>query len=125
MGIDGSFVHGTAERRKGDRDFVVNSGLPSRTRSPRFHIHLTPTSSSRLNLIERWFGEMTRKQICRGVFKSVDQLKAAIQSFVDQHNANPKGFVWTKTAQQILTKVDRARRAQQALDKPNLCETLH
>ena len=87
-------------------------------RYPRFHIHFTPTSSSWLNLIERWFGELTRKQIRRGVFKSVDQLKAAIQAFVDQHNANPKGFVWTKTAQQILTKVDRARRSLQALDKP-------
>jgi transposase len=85
---------------------------------PRFHIHFIPTSSSWLNLIERWFGELTRKQLRRGAFKSVDQLKAAIQSFVDQHNANPKGFVWTKTAQQILTKVDRARRALQALDKP-------
>ena len=87
-------------------------------RHPRFHIHFTPTSSSWLNLIERWFGELTRKQIRRGVFKSVDQLKAAIQSFVDQHNANPKGFVWTKTAQQILAKVDRARRSLQPLDKP-------
>jgi transposase len=85
---------------------------------PRFHIHFTPTSSSWLNLVERWFGELTRKQIRRGVFKSVDQLKAAIQSFVDQHNANPKGFVWTKTAQQILAKVDRARRSLQPLDKP-------
>ena len=85
---------------------------------PRFHIHFIPTSSSWLNLIERWFGELTRKQLRRGAFKSVEQLKAAIQSFVDQHNANPKGFVWTKTAQQILTKVDRARRALQALDKP-------
>ena len=85
---------------------------------PRFHIHFIPTSSSWLNLVERWFGELTRKQIRRGVFKSVDQLKAAIQSFVDQHNANPKGFVWTKTAQHILTKVDRARRSLQAIDKP-------
>jgi len=87
-------------------------------RHPRFHIHFTPTSSSWLNLVERWFGELTRKQLRRGAFKSVDQLKAAIQSFVDQHNENPKGFVWTKTAQQILTKVDRARRSLQALNKP-------
>ena len=87
-------------------------------RHPRFHIHFTPTSSSWLNLVERWFGELTRKQIRRGAFKSVDQLKTAIQSFVDQHNENPKGFRWTKTAQQILTKVDRARRSLQTLDKP-------
>ena len=87
-------------------------------RHPRFHIHITPTSSSWLNLVERWFGELTRKQLRRGVFKSVDQLKAAIQSFVDQHNENSKGFIWTKTAQQILTKVDRARRSLQSLDKP-------
>gem|GEM_PF-1100540 len=79
---------------------------------------LHPHQQLGLNLVERWFGELTRKQIRRGAFKSVDQLKAAIQSFVDQHNANPKGFVWTKTAQQILAKVDRARRSLQALDKP-------
>ena len=86
-------------------------------RHPRFHIHFTPTSSSWLNLVERWFGELTRKQLRRGAFKSVDQLKAAIQAFANQHK-DPKGFVWTKSAQQIQTKVDRARRSLQTLIKP-------
>ena len=72
---------------------------------PRFHCHFTPTSSSWLNLVERWFGEITRKRIRRGVFKSVADLVAAIEEFIRINNANPKPFVWTKKVDAILEKV--------------------
>ena len=72
---------------------------------PRFHLHFTPTSSSWLNLVERWFGELTEKQIRRGVHRSVDDLERAIQAFIEAWNENPRPFVWTKTADQILENV--------------------
>lgn len=78
-------------------------------RHKRFHLHFTPTSSSWLNLIERWFREITDKRIRRGVFKSVPQLEQAIQDFIDQHNAQPKTFRWTKSTDEILEKVRRAK----------------
>ena len=78
-------------------------------RHPRFHLHFTPTSASWLNMVERFFAEITRQRIRRGVFKSVAQLKAAITQYLDHHNANPKPFVWTKSAGQILEKVARAK----------------
>lgn len=78
-------------------------------RHPRFHIHFTPTSSSWLNLIERWFRDLTEKRLRRGVFRSVAELKRAILDYVDHHNENPKGFIWTKKADDILAKVARAR----------------
>ena len=83
-------------------------------RHRRFHMHFIPTSSSWLNLVERWFREITNKRIRRGVFKSVEQLIAAIQAYIDNHNSDPKPFVWTAKAQDILEKVGRARAA---LDK--------
>jgi transposase len=76
---------------------------------PRFHLHFTPTSSSWLNLVERWFGEITRKRIRRGVFKSVPELIQAIQEFIRINNQNPKPFVWTKKVEQILEKVGRCK----------------
>jgi len=75
----------------------------------RFHLHFTPTSSSWLNLVERWFGELTDKMIRRGVFHSVDDLIEAITEFLRVHNDDPKPFVWTATAEQILEKVQRGR----------------
>ncbi len=78
-------------------------------RHKRFHIHFTPTSSSWLNLIERWFGEITDKRIRRGVFRSVDELIDEIMDYVDQHNENPKSYTWTAKAEDILEKVKRAR----------------
>ena len=78
---------------------------------PRFHIHFIPTSSSWLNMIERWFREITDKTIRRGVFRSVDDLVKAILSHIDGHNANPKPFVWTAKASKIWQKVCRARNA--------------
>lgn len=73
---------------------------------PRFHRHFIPTSSSWLNLVERWFGEITRKRIRRGIFKSVPELVAAIEEFIRLHNRNPKPFVWTKKVEEILAKIN-------------------
>jgi transposase len=72
---------------------------------PRFHLHFTPTSSSWLNLVERWFAELTDKQIRRGTHRSTLQLEAAIKAYLKATNADPRPFVWTKTADEILDKV--------------------
>jgi len=72
---------------------------------PRFHFHFTPTSSSWLNLVERWFAEITRKRIRRGSFKSVKDLIDTINNYIAHNNQNPKPFVWTKRVDQILEKV--------------------
>jgi transposase len=76
---------------------------------PRFHLHFTPTSSSWLNLVERWFRELTDKALRRGVFHSVPDLVASIQEYIDAHNDDPKPYVWTATAESILAKVARGR----------------
>jgi transposase len=78
-------------------------------RHPRFHLHFTPTSSSWLNLVERWFADLTDKMIRRGVFASVDDLVAAITEYLKVHNEDPKPFVWTATTESILAKVRRGR----------------
>jgi transposase len=78
---------------------------------PRFHLHFTPTSASWLNMVERFFAEITRNRIRRGAFNSVAELKNAIHDYLDNHNADPKPFVWTKSANQILEKVARAKQA--------------
>jgi transposase len=76
---------------------------------PRFHLHFTPTSSSWLNLVERWFAELTGKMIRRGVFHSVGDLVEAIEEYLRVHNDDPKPFMWTATAESILEKVRRGR----------------
>jgi transposase len=81
---------------------------------PRFHVHFTPTYGSWLSLVERWFAELTNKQLRRGAFKSVPQLKTAILEFIAAHQADPKPFVWTKSADQILASI--ARFAQRTVD---------
>lgn len=78
---------------------------------PRFYLHFTPTSASWLNMVERFFAEITRNRIRRGVFKSVAELKSAIMRYLENHNADPKPFIWTKSAGEILEKVARARQA--------------
>src|ERR1700730_3562828 len=80
---------------------------------PRFHVHFTPTYSSWINLVERWFAELTNKRIRRGVFRSVKDLEAAIREYIDVHNEDPAPFVWTRTANQILASI--ARYAQRTL----------
>jgi transposase len=74
---------------------------------PRWHVHLTPTSSSWLNQVERFFAKLTEKQIRRGVHRSVEELEAAITAFLDKHNAEPKPFRWIKSADDILAAIER------------------
>jgi hypothetical protein len=76
---------------------------------PRFHCHFTPTSASWLNLVERWFGEITRKRIRRGVFRSVSDLVLAIEEYIRLNNEKPKPFVWTQKVDAILEKVSRCK----------------
>jgi len=76
-------------------------------RHPRFHLHFTPTGASWLNLVERWFAELTQKQIRRGTHRSTRQLIAAIENYLTHTNYSPKPFVWTKTADEILETVAR------------------
>jgi transposase len=78
---------------------------------PRFHFHFIPTSSSWLNLVERWFAEITRKRIRRGTFKSIKELEQAIYEYIEHNNKDPKPFIWTKKAEVIMKKVKRARSA--------------
>jgi transposase len=80
-------------------------------RHPRFHLHFTPTSASWLNMVERFFAEITRKRIRRGAFKNVAELENAIMDYLDNHNADPRPFIWTKSAAEILEKVARAKQA--------------
>jgi transposase len=74
---------------------------------PRYHLHFTPTSASWINLVERWFGELDRKQLRRGNFHGTDELIATIMRYVEHSNTTPKPFVWTKTADEILASVAR------------------
>jgi len=78
-------------------------------RHPRFVLHFTPTSSSWLNLVERWFRELTEKRLRRGAFRSVPELIAAIEEYLAVHNEDPRPFVWTASAEAIVAKVSRCR----------------
>ena len=89
---------------------------------PRFHAHFTPTSASWLNLVERWFRELTDKRLRRGVFTSVRELTDAIETWVSHWNHDPKPFVWHKTAEEIIAKV---RRGRAALDHHTKSSTDH
>lgn len=76
---------------------------------PRFHLHFTPTSSPWLNLVERWFRDLTDKALRRGAFKSVPDLIAAIEHYMNAHNDEPRPLIWTASAESILEKVARGR----------------
>ena len=80
-------------------------------RHPRFHMHFTPTSASWLNMVERFFRDLTQNRLRRGVFRDLEELIMAIGSYIDRHNESPKPFIWTARASDILEKVKRARRA--------------
>ena len=91
-------------------NYATHKAPPIRTwlaRRPRYHVHFTPTSASWINQVERWFAELTRKQLQRGVHTSVGQLEADIAAFVEAHNADPKPYRWTKSADEILAAVKR------------------
>jgi transposase len=85
-------------------------------RHPRFHIHFTPTSSSWLNLVERWFREITEKRLRRGSFRSVPELVKAIYQYLENHNQNPQAFVWSAPVERILAKIAKCKEA---------CDSLH
>lgn len=78
-------------------------------RHPRFHMHFTPTGCSWLNMVERFFRDLTENRLRRGAFRGVEELIAAIDEYIDRHNENPKPFIWTAKAADILEKVKRAR----------------
>ena len=82
---------------------------------PRFVCHFIPTSSSWLNLVERWFAELTGKAVRRGSFGSVPDLIEAIMRFIEHWNRQPTPFVWTAKAEDILEKIDRCRRRLAAI----------
>jgi transposase len=84
-------------------------------RHPRFHMHFTPTSASWINQVERFFGLITEDRIRRGVFKSVAELQAAIEQYLETHNADPRPFVWTASAITILEKVSRGRQTLESV----------
>jgi transposase len=84
-------------------------------RHPRFHIHFIPTSSSWLNLVERWFREITQKRLRRGSFNSVPALIEAIHKYLENHNQNPQAFVWSAPVERILTKIAICKEALDAL----------
>jgi transposase len=77
---------------------------------PRYHVHFTPTYGSWINLVERWFAELTNKRIRRGAFRSVKELEAAIREYIEVHNEDPKPFGWTRSADQILDSMARYAR---------------
>jgi transposase len=80
-------------------------------RHPRFHFHFTPTSSSWLNMVERFFRDLTESQLRRGVFTSVEQLQNSIFDYIQQHNSQPKPFTWTAKATDTLEKIKQGKAA--------------
>jgi transposase len=84
-------------------------------RHPRFHLHFIPTSSSWLNLVERWFRDLTTQRLRRGSFDSVEELIAAIYAYLDNHNQNPRVFVWSAPVDRILTKIAKCKEALDAV----------
>ena len=80
-------------------------------RHPRFHLHFTPTSSSWLNMVERFFRDLTQNQLRRGIFRDVEELVSTIGDYIDKHNLDPKPLIWTAKAADLLEKVKRAHQA--------------
>ena len=81
------------------------------SRRPRFHVHFTPTSASWLNMVERFFRDLTQNRLRRGVFRDLEELIMAVETYIDRHNENPKPCVWTASSTDILEKVKRAQAA--------------
>ncbi len=101
---DGLDIHIVMDNHATHKTPAVKAWL---ARRPHWHVHFTPTSASWLNQVERWFAELTRKQLQRGVHRSTRQLEADIRAFIETHNENPKPFKWTKSADDILAAVKR------------------
>jgi transposase len=105
-------LHLIVDNYRTHKHATVNEWLD---RHARFHLHFVPTSSSWLNLVERFFAEITRKRIRRDSFKNVEVLTAAINDYIGHHNEDPKPFVWTAKANDIIKKVNRCRVTLEAL----------
>jgi transposase len=102
--VDNSSTHKTAE---------VQAFL---AQHPRFHFHFTPTSASWLNAVETWFSQLERRALQRGIFRSVQELRAELRRYIEAHNAgSAKPFVWTKSAEAILESVAAIRPHEQAI----------
>ncbi|MDP2958666.1 MAG: IS630 family transposase [Longimicrobiales bacterium] len=109
---DGLEVHIILDNASAHKSALIQRWL---ARHPRFHFHFTPTYSSWINLVERWFSALTTKQLRRGVHRSVRELIAAINEFIDVHNETGKPYVWVKSADEILASIARfAQRTLQA-----------
>jgi transposase len=105
--VDGAFdVHLVLDNYGTHKHPEVKKWLASR---PRYHVHFTPTSSSWLNQVERWFAEITRKRIRRGTFRSVRELTRAIHEYIRIYNRNPRRFQWVASASRIIRKVNKYR----------------
>ena len=97
-------VHVVCDNLATHKTAVIQDWL---ARHPRFHLHFTPTGSSWINQVERWFGYLTDQMIRRGVHKSVQALEADIRTWIENWNQNPRPFTWTKTAEEILDSLAR------------------
>jgi transposase len=97
-------VHLVLDNLRTHKTGLIRDWLAKR---PRYHLHFTPTSASWLNLVEGWFALLTLRQIRRGVFPTVEALEAAIRRHIEATNADPRPFVWTKSADEILDSVRR------------------
>lgn len=95
------------EDRRIQKGQQATASIRLRQRRPRFQLHFTPTSASWINLVERWFGLLTEQQLRRGIFRSTRNLEATIRSYIDNYNEQPKPFIWTKSADEILASVAR------------------
>ena len=84
-------------------------------RHPRFHLHFIPTSSSWLNMVERWFREITDKRIRRGSFKNVPELIDAITQYLENHNQNPRVFIWSASVERIMSKIAKCKEVLDSL----------
>ncbi len=110
---------GLQVRPKG-RDPLYGTHRHSRVQSwlrrhPRFHLHCTPTSSSWLNLVERWFCELTQKRLRRGTFRNVASLIVAIRDYIEHHNQTPQVFVWSASIERIMSKISKCKEALDAV----------
>jgi transposase len=101
---DGLDVHIIMDNYATHKTATIKTWL---ARRPHYQVHFAPTSASWINQVERWFAELTRKQLRRGVHTSTKQLETDIHAFIERHNENPKPYRWTKSADEILASVKR------------------
>lgn len=110
---EGPDVHIVMDNYATHKTPKINAWL---ARRPHWHVHFTPTSASWINQVERWFAELTYKQLQRGVHRTVAELEADIATFIEAHNENPKHYKWVKSADEILASVRRlCQKTQQIL----------